>query len=360
MTIRLWILLVLSLAFASGCSPDPGELEDDGGADAVDSVDDDLDDGGGDTVDPDTDEDTEVEDSHSDIDSDVEPDVVRCESVQARNETDVSYLEVDGVDPDLLSLDVYAPEWDGCDTVPIVVWIHGGGWAVGDKANHIDDKVDWLRGELGYVLISVNYRLSPSEESEIGESGRVVHPTHVQDVAAALDWIADNGSAFGGDTEQVAVLGHSAGAHLAALVATDEGYLEAQGRAPTMIDCVGSYDTEAYDIPAKMESAGARERAIVTNAFGDDEQVWAEASPINHVDAAETVPPFQLVRRGTSERRRILSSFETALSNAGVSVDVIEASGSSHAEVNQFIGAPGDDVMSPGVGSFLSGVCFAP
>ena len=130
----------------------------------------------------------------------------------ARN---LPYATYANVDPNLTSLDVYAPDSGGCH--PILVFIHGGGWIGGDK-RFVDEKPRaFVRA--GYVFASVNYRLSP----------KVSHPAHVQDVAQAIRKIRDLAPRYGGDPSRIYLVGHSAGAHLAALVATDGRYLEAQG-----------------------------------------------------------------------------------------------------------------------------------
>ena len=79
--------------------------------------------------------------------------------------TDIAYASTPGVDPSLLSLDVYPPP-DACtgDPAPVVVWVHGGGWSTGDKDN-LANKQQWA-ADHGWVLVSVNYRLSPSPYSD--------------------------------------------------------------------------------------------------------------------------------------------------------------------------------------------------
>jgi arylformamidase len=168
---------------------------------------------------------------------------------------DVPYQALPGVAPALQALDLYPPCASGA--APVVIWVHGGAWAVGDKANGMTDKIA-LFNQAGYLLVSVNYRLSPDDDRL--EPGRVRHPDHVEDVAAAIAWVADHAASYGGDPSRLAILGHSAGAHLVALVATDGQYLAAHGRSPALLRAVGSFDTEAYDIPRTMATAVADAR----------------------------------------------------------------------------------------------------
>jgi arylformamidase len=214
---------------------------------------------------------------------------------------DQVYATVDGVDPSLLSLDYYLPARASCEPLPIVVWVHGGAWAIGDKGNGMTDKVALVNGQ-GWILASVNYRLSPDTPSD--DPARVMYPDHPTDVARALAWLRSHGDELGADVSRMAILGHSAGAHLVALVGTDESFLEAEGESLASIRCVGSFDTESYDVPAALASASAQQQAILENAFGTDPVVQAEASPINHVTPDKGIPPFSIATRGTASRKR--------------------------------------------------------
>ena len=159
---------------------------------------------------------------------------------------------------------------------------------------------------------------------------------------------------YGGDGTSIALLGHSAGAHLVALVGTDPRFIERAGGDAAELRCVGSYDTASYDLVQRSS-----ETRIVENAFGADAEVWKDASPINHLEDRTTLPQFQLVVRGSPSRRASESAFADAVQAAGGTATVIEAAGFSHADVNRLIGAPGDSVMTPAVTEFVAG-CFGP
>jgi acetyl esterase/lipase len=261
----------------------------------------------------------------------------------------VRYEAITGVAPRLTSLDVY-PLAAGCDA-PVVVWVHGGGWRTGDKANQIADKVR-LAAEHGWVLVSVNYRLT-----DPASAAPVVYPTHNEDVAAAIAWVHDHVARYGGDPSRLAILGHSAGAQIAASIATDERYLEAHGLALSDLRCAGALDTEGFDVAARAASGFGS--AIYRGAFGDDPATWADASPLLHVAAGKGIPSFLVVERGAATRRAAQQRFADALRGAGVAVTVLDAGTLTHGEVNSRIGAPGDRVMTPALVSFLS-QCFAP
>lgn len=223
-----------------------------------------------------------------------------------------------------------------------MVWVHGGAWMIGDKANQLEDKIA-LFTNAGWALASINYRLSPNPPST--DPARLTYPAHPRDVAAAVQWLRGHATELGVDPARIAMLGHSAGAHLVALVSTDESFGVSGG-----IRCTGSFDTEAYDVVAALDGATAQQTQILLNAFTDDVQLQIAGSPINHVTAA--APPFLVAVRGSAERQMTQRRFATA-----VGASVIDASALSHEEVNASIGAAGDTVMTQPIMEFLTG-CF--
>ena len=274
-----------------------------------------------------------------------------CVASGTRATLNLPYATLSGVDASLLSLDVYGPDVP-CAAAPVVVWVHGGAWATGDKGNSMADKLALFRAK-GWVLVSVNYRLSPRTASL--DPNRVMHPTHVNDVATALDWVFQNIAAYGGDPQRVALLGHSAGAHLVALTATDETFLAVRGHSLRDVRCVASMDTEGYDIPGTMQNASPMQADILHNAFGFDRAVWSAASPRLHVTAGKGIPPFILVRRGGADRQQTETAFHQALLAAGIASTLLDASSLTHEEVNAHIGLAGDTLITPPLMEFFSG-----
>jgi acetyl esterase/lipase len=266
----------------------------------------------------------------------------RCPKQPTRN---VQYRRVEGVDPKLLSVDVFPPE-GGCPA-PVVVWVHGGGWQIGDKSNQMTDKVTLLN-DLGYVVVSVNYRLTDPAADD-----PVQYPTHSEDVAAAVAWAHDRIGKYGGDPRRIALMGHSAGAQIVANVATDPQFLAAHDLALDDLACVAPLDTEGFDVTRQ----GQLGTQLYLDAFGTDPDVWADASAINDVTRGAGIPPHLLVRRGTLPRQRQLEAYANALIAAGIPVTIVDARGLSHNQVNSQIGAPGDTVMTPAVTAFLA-ECF--
>lgn len=264
----------------------------------------------------------------------------------------VQYLEIDGVDPTLLSLDIYIPQQPDVLPAPVVVWIHGGGWHTGDKANRMAYK-EALFDSLGYVLVSINYRLS-QEGMDYNDSLHVHYPIHNQDVATAVSWIFIHIEEYGGNPQKIVLMGHSAGAHLVALTATDTSLLGTTGYAPSWLRGVASFDTEGYDVYATQTYSP---NDIYNGAFGNNPDIWKQASPIYHTSHGQPIPPFLMCERGSTLRKNILHRFADSLLLKGTPVTIIDANALSHEEVNTYIGKTGDSFITPGLIQFLAN-CF--
>jgi acetyl esterase/lipase len=116
------------------------------------------------------------------------------------------------------TLDVYVPEHP--ERRPIVIFFYGGTWSAGRKANYAF--VGAALAEQGYVTVIPDYRLYPE----------VRFPAFVEDGARAIAWVQQHAGDFGGDPDRLVIMGHSAGAHIAALLALDPSYLAAAGVRP--------------------------------------------------------------------------------------------------------------------------------
>lgn len=252
------------------------------------------------------------------------------------------YAQSPGVAPDLQSLDVYASPGQHR---PLMVFIHGGGWRIGDKANapHGVAKAAFFNGQ-GMAYASLNYRLSPA----------VTHPAHVQDVAAALSWIADHADQQGFDPRRIYLMGHSAGAHLAALVATDTRRLAAYGKTPAMLRGVIVLDGAGYDVreqaPATIRRGGFLGE-MYADAFGRDGALWADASPVTFVAANHAIPPFLIVHTDRPDAVRQSTLLADRLRGARVETTLFRALGYTHADVNRRIGQPDEPVTGAIMGA---------
>lgn len=179
---------------------------------------------------------------------------------------------------DLNKLDIYRPA-DSL-THPVVIFIHGGGWRTGTRL--LDGAKHDFFVKNGFVYVTIDYRLSPD----------IMHPEHVEDVADAISWVSKNISKYGGNSNQIFLVGHSAGAHLAALVSTDESYLQERGLKLSALKGTILLDGAGYDIPYLREVNPAYFKGLYEVPFGTDNEVLKKASPINAVAAGKAIPPF--------------------------------------------------------------------
>jgi acetyl esterase/lipase len=266
----------------------------------------------------------------------------------------VQYAVHDGVAANSTSLDVYrpAPGDDECTDRPLVIWIHGGGWTDGDKAENIADKVR-LFTDAGYVFASLNYRLTDITVDPAAPTW----PVHDQDSADGVGWLVAHADELGIDTDRIATFGHSAGGGITAAITTDDQYLGHHGLGIDAIRCAGSIDAEGYDVTVGATHPDPNVNLTYLNAFGPDPANWAPASPMTHIAAGKGIPSYFVAARGTDMRLDLHAEFVAALRTAGVPVTVVDARTLDHGEVSDDIGAPGDTVMTPAVMDFL-GQCF--
>jgi acetyl esterase/lipase len=248
------------------------------------------------------------------------------------------------------ALDVYGTRERGARR-PVVVWVHGGGWKIGDKAHKLEAKRAYFKS-LGYVLVAINYRLA---DPEVSERQRAMHPVQIRDVCAAIGWVKANIGAHGGDPAAIALLGHSAGGHLASLAGTHPAYLaEAVGREGLgALKGVISVDSASYDL---VTTQGFAQESMVRNAFGTDPAVRRDASPLFQVASGRQTPPFLVLVQGQPERVAEAQAFHEATRRADVRQggdQFARVEGYSHAEMNDAIGVPGETRVTPAVTAFL-------
>ncbi len=256
---------------------------------------------------------------------------------------DVAY----GTEP-LQRLDVYPPPSNTDCSAPGMLWVHGGGWQRGDKSNGMKDKRAWT-ADLGYVLVSVNYRLTDPSDPET-----IRYPAHNEDVAAAVAFVVEHADDYGVDANRIAIMGHSAGAGIVAAVAADERYLGAHDLGLATLSCAAPLDTEGFDVAAAITGDSEELNGVYLATFGDDPSTWQEASPIEHLEADRGIAPMLLVSRGTPSRQATVEEFADALRAVDVPVTVVETPSYSHADVNSAIGSDDDTILTPALGSFLA------
>jgi acetyl esterase/lipase len=236
-------------------------------------------------------------------------------------------------------LDVYAPA--GAKNLPVVFWIHGGGWQVGDKGMVALKPKAFI--EAGFVFVSINHRLLPAVD--MGTISR--------DVAGALGWVHRKIAAYGGDPNRLLVMGHSSGGQLAALMCTDDRYARAEGFALTAIKGCVPVDADTFDIPAIIEMAETRARVhhlpLPTyghrQKFGNDPAKHRDFSAVTHVAPNKGIPPFLILHIAghpdtTAQARRLAN----VLQAAGISAKVVAGRETTHASINDNLGKADDPV----------------
>lgn len=238
---------------------------------------------------------------------------------------------------DLVSLDVFAPPTTERDCArPVLIYVHGGAWTIGDKANapSTAGKLT-LAADGGYVYVSINYRLSPA----------VLHPSHISDVDAAVDWVRTHIGDFGGDPTRIVLMGHSAGGHLVALASTHPAY-----QADSI--CTVVIDSDQYDLTHGLEFGGPDEQAAIEQAFGTDPVTLRDGSPLLQVTASSPPPPMLVITRGNAPRIQRAQDFVNLVQTIG-EAELVEAGAVSHEEVNDQLGTPVDAIATPVVADFL-------
>lgn len=253
---------------------------------------------------------------------------------KAKAHFDVPYVQ----SPDLRQkLDIYAPE--GARGLPVVFWIHGGGWQAGDRKSVQLKPAAFV--EKGFVFVSTGYRLLPNVEMvEI-----------FRDIAKSLRWVHEHIGEHGGDPNRILVMGHSAGAQLAALISIDERYLKAEGLPLSIIKGCVPVDGDTYDVPAIIDTAETRWRVHGLPPsrwghrakFGNDSAKHLDYSAVTHVRKSSGIPPFLILHVAdhpdTSAQAQRL---ERELKEAGIPVKRFAARQTDHSKLNESLGQPDD------------------
>jgi arylformamidase len=215
---------------------------------------------------------------------------------------------------------------------PLVVFVHGGGWKRGDKGNATGaEKIAHFTGR-GYAFASVNYRLVPGATVE----------QQAQDVADALGYIASHARELGVDPKRIVVMGHSAGAHLAALIATDPTYLQKAGWGLDKLAGVVLLDGAAYDVPAQMADGPRVMGGTYEAAFGSAPARQRALSPTLQA-ASPNARDFLILHVQREDGTRQSEALGRALTAAGARVKVQGFDGRGlrgHMEINRRLGDP--------------------
>ena len=215
---------------------------------------------------------------------------------------------------------------------PLIVYVHGGGWKRGSKDNATGRFKPVHYPGQGYAFASINYRLVPAATVE----------QQAADVAGAVKALVDRAATLGIDRRQIVLMGHSAGAHLVALVGTDERYLKGAGLSFADIAGVIPNDGAAYDVPAQMKDGPPIMQKTYAQAFGTDPARQKALSPTAHA-AAPNAPDFLLLYVQRPDGVRQAKALGSALTAGGSRVEHGSFPGEGlkgHAEINRSLGDP--------------------
>jgi acetyl esterase/lipase len=221
-------------------------------------------------------------------------------------------------------IDVYLPE-RAIAHAPVVFMAHGGGWRRGDKdmESVVTNKVArWV--PRGIVFVSVDYRLLPEADPRV----------QAQDVARALAFAQRHAADWGADRGRFVLMGHSAGAHLVALLEASPTWTAQAGAGPWLGSVL--LDSGALDVPALMRD---RHPPLFDDAFGEDPAFWRAVSPQQQLVPGR--PPVLAVCSTRRTRSCEQSSAFVTHANATGTRAVLLREDLSHREINDRLGTPG-------------------
>lgn len=218
--------------------------------------------------------------------------------------------------------DVY--RHDRSKDAPVIFMVHGGGWRIGSKSEKavVENKVArWA--PKGFVFISVDYRLLP--QADPVEQAR--------DVARALAAAQDKAASWGGDRGKFILMGHSAGAHLVALLTTTQGLAAGVEQPPAPWLGTVALDSAAYNVVDIMEHRHPR---LYDNAFGADREYWKTVSPF-HAVTRESRPILAVCSSRREDSCRQAHQFAAKAATLNVLSTVLEKD-YTHREINLRLG----------------------
>jgi acetyl esterase/lipase len=237
-------------------------------------------------------------------------------------------------------VDLYTPD-DAVGDAPLVVFVHGGGWQIGNRS-HVQAKPQHFR-DAGYVFASAGYRLLPDTPVE----------QQAADLGAALKALRAQAETGGFDRDTIVLMGHSAGAHLAALVASDPQYA---GDAFGAIRGVVLLDGAGYDVMTAAATPTMELPTLYKDVFGTDPARQKALSPITHVggkDAPHWLALYVAERPGSKMQSEALMG---ALAKAGKDASAVAITGTDHGRMNRELGTEAGKAQTEAVDAFLKRV----
>jgi arylformamidase len=237
-------------------------------------------------------------------------------------------------------IDIFTPE-DAMGEAPLIVFVHGGGWTRGSH-KMVAGKPGFFT-EQGYAFASAGYRVLPEAPVE----------QQAADLGEALRALRAQAETSGFDPDTIILMGHSAGAHLAALIAADPKYA---GDAFGAIKGAVLIDGAGYDIPLASTMPEMELPLLYRDVFGTDPERHKALSPITHVGGRDAPNWLILHVEERAPAKAQAQGLAAALGKAGRQVEVLSVTGSDHRRINQEIGTDKGAVQTQAVDAFLKRV----
>jgi len=216
----------------------------------------------------------------ADLEPDIPPDIEEIKNIEYKN-----------IDGKSLQLDIYRPA-NHDKPLPLIVFIHGGSWKSGKRSDYLVYLFSYAKK--GYMTATVSYRLLKDGP----------YPACIEDIYDAVKWLYSNAEKFGYDTSRIALVGGSAGAHLAMLAGYGWKNRDTTGDS-LGFQSTGSAVKAVVDIygPADLTTVYARNHPLITSflntTWDESPDIFREASPVNYLDKND---PPTLILHGTSDR----------------------------------------------------------
>jgi acetyl esterase len=224
---------------------------------------------------------------------------------------DVPYRVIDGVS---LTLDAHVPE--GAGPFPAAILVHGGGWVAGDKEQYITYIFQPL-SNAGFAWFSINYRLAP----------KYTFPADADDIEAAVRWIKENAARYHVDPKRIALIGESAGGHLASFVGAKHA---PETRVAAVVSMYGIHDFITASIDWKPIPTEILQLFGIDAVDASTASILIQASPVRYI--RKDMPPYLLMHGSKDEDVPYSQSVEMCkkMKQAGASCQLITIEGAPH------------------------------
>ena len=228
----------------------------------------------------------------------------------------------------IFTLNIYCKKEKDSHKRPVILYIHGGGWNSGNKETWRVSQIDFF-ARMGFVTVALDYPQSQNPIDTLKED-RVLHPKHIRAIA------------------KINIIGHSSGAHLAMLLATNERFLVAENLDLSHIHAVYCSDGGPYITLSSYMSLSSSDSYLRllylcwVNAMGNDRTLWYDAVPLYHITPGKNIPPFLLGHTSLPYRVEPNVQIRQTLTDNGYRAEDFVVYGADHGELFWNIGTSKD------------------